>query len=274
MLAIGESSPVRPESFDEYICGDWDLWVLKHGLPEGVPEPVLGESVPVARWSGPSFGAVLQIAWQYGVPDEEDSLVSEVRVYRRHGSSWEASDGGGGTSWFNPPFVRPSGLGPRDVWGFHIHESGGDQWRCRSADGFAGADAVRVELHDSAGVTSRAIESPFGAFIVAWDATEAVRLRVFDAQDVCMLDQEAHTCRSERSDVVQTGGVGWLRRMDERNQRRAERDNRRLIEESDDEDAGPVEIATSYLSLWGGLVGILAAVVALVAGLVRLRRRP
>ncbi len=74
--------------------------------------------------------------------------------------------------------------------------------------------------------------------------------------------------------MVQTGGVGWLRRMDERNQRRAERDNRRLIEESDDEDAGPVEIATSYLSLWGGLVGILAAVVALVAGLVRLRRRP
>jgi hypothetical protein len=62
--------------------------------------------------------------------------------------------------------------------------------------------------------------------------------------------------------------------MDERNQRRAERDNRRLIEESDDEDAGPVEIASSHLSLWGGPVGIVAAVVALVAGLVRLRRRP
>jgi hypothetical protein len=73
--------------------------------------------------------------------------------------------------------------------------------------------------------------------------------------------------------VVQTGGVGWLRRMDERNQRRAERDNQQLIEESEDEDAGPVEIASSHISLWGGLVGIVAAVISTVAGFVRLRRR-
>ena len=81
-------------------------------------------------------------------------------------------------------------------------------------------------------------------------------------------------CRSGRSDVVQTGGVGWLRRMDDRNQRRADATTCGSLRNRDDEDTGPVEIASSHLSLSGGLVGIVAAVVALVAGLVRLRRRP
>jgi hypothetical protein len=71
---------------------------------------------------------------------------------------------------------------------------------------------------------------------------------------------------------VQTGDVSWLRQMDERNQRRVERDNQRLIE--DDEDAGALEIASAHFSLWGGRLGIAAALIASVAGWVRLRRRP
>lgn len=50
--------------------------------------------------------------------------------------------------------------------------------------------------------------------------------------------------------------------MDERNQRRAERDNQRFVEESGEENEGPVEIVGSHLSLWGGLVGIAATAFA------------
>jgi hypothetical protein len=40
--------------------------------------------------------------------------------------------------------------------------------------------------------------------------------------------------------------VGWLDRMDERNQRRAERDNARFQAESDGEDVSNTEAVASY----------------------------
>lgn len=180
---------MRPESFDEDLRYEWDEWALEHGLPENSQEPVLGESLPIARWAGPHFGAVLHVAWQGGVADEPDTLCSEVQVYRRNGASWRASSGGGGTGWFDPPLVRPSDVGPRDVVVVHVHESGDGAWRCGSADGIAGVEAAWLELHDAAGVTSRPVESPFGAFIVAWDATEAALLRVLDNDRGCIFER-------------------------------------------------------------------------------------
>lgn len=49
--------------------------------------------------------------------------------------------------------------------------------------------------------------------------------------------------------MVRTGDMDWLQRMDEHDQRRAKRDNHRLIEESGEEDAGPLEVAGSHISL-------------------------
>jgi hypothetical protein len=61
--------------------------------------------------------------------------------------------------------------------------------------------------------------------------------------------------------------------MNERNQRRAERDNHRLIEGPEEKDARSVEVVSGHVAVWGGAVGIAAAVVATIAGVLRVRRR-
>ena len=81
---------------------EWSLWVLDHGLPE-LPEGVAnGESVPVARWVGPEFAAVLHVYFRpgdEGDPDDAASLETETEVSRRTGVRWEDSRGSGGSNW-------------------------------------------------------------------------------------------------------------------------------------------------------------------------------
>ena len=70
--------------------------------------------------------------------------------------------------------------------------------------------------------------------------------------------------------------MGWLQGADRRNQRRAERDNKRFEDEAGrdtDADAGPAEIAGSQLSLVSGWAGLVGGVVATVAGALRLRKK-
>jgi hypothetical protein len=45
-----------PDSFDEDDAYLWCEWVLDHDLPELPDVLVKGESVPIARWAGPTFG--------------------------------------------------------------------------------------------------------------------------------------------------------------------------------------------------------------------------
>ena len=184
---------MRPGSFDEDFRNEWDLWALDHGLP--VPPSVLTtlQSVPVARWAGAEFGAVMHVAWMCGMhdvdADDEDHLISDVQVYRRVGSAWEASSGSGGTSWFDPPFVRPTGVGPKEAWIGGVHASGGADWRCCAVDGMAGSDAAYLEVDDGSGTSVRPIESPFGVFIACFDAEAVGRLRVLDRDGQPMLDR-------------------------------------------------------------------------------------
>jgi hypothetical protein len=61
---------VRPPSFAEEYMGDWELWVLAHGLPD-VPDLVAaGEAIPIARWVGKQWAAVLHLTC--APPEDED----------------------------------------------------------------------------------------------------------------------------------------------------------------------------------------------------------
>ena len=165
---------------------DWSEWVLDHGLPP-LP-PVLGddEVVPIARWAGARFGAVLHVSRYWDEEDGEDRLDSEIEVFRRTEAGWESSNGGGGGGWFDPPFERP-GLEPREVIGGHEHGSGGPEWSCCSVDGLAGEDAAWVEVVDAAGVERQPIESPFGAFIACSDGQQPATVRILDAKETVLL---------------------------------------------------------------------------------------
>lgn len=180
-----------PESFDEELMRDWSLWTLDHGLPELPDRVEVGDSVPVARWAGPRFGAVLHVVqFSWGAQAADDELISEIEVFARVGDSWQPSTGSGGTSWFDPPFTRPASLGARDAYAGGETCSGGGGWCCSAIDGLAGSDATFVEVDDSDGTTRRAIESPFGAFVACSDANQRATVRVLDADANVLVENE------------------------------------------------------------------------------------
>jgi hypothetical protein len=172
---------VEPSSFDEDLMEDWSFWVLDHGLPPLPHRVNVGESVPVARWAGPRVGAVLHIQWRWSDEHDDDHLTTETQAFRRRGTAWEVANGQGGTGWFDPPFVRPSHIGPTDVvigGQFFASEVG---WSCSGVDGIVGVDAAAIEVEDSDGVTRRPIESPFGAVIACSDGADEATFRVLHA---------------------------------------------------------------------------------------------
>ena len=167
---------MHPPSFDPDYMEDWNLWVLDNGLPAPPPTVRFGESVPIVRWSGPRFGAVLHV--ERDDEEGEDYLSTETQVYRRTRRGWEASNGSGGSNWPGPNLGPPE-LPPRHVHFGHLHCSG-DSGCCAAADGIAGWQAAVVELEDEDGITRRPIESPLRAFIVAFDAQRLATVRVLD----------------------------------------------------------------------------------------------
>ena len=162
-----------PLSFAWEYMDKWSLWVLDNGLPELPATVNLGESVPIARWSGPRFGAVLHVSRDED--ESDDYLVTNVQVLWRIHQGWELSDGEGGSNWPGHNLAAPE-LPRRYVHFAHVHCSG----NLCAADGIAGAEAVVVELEDEDGVTRRPIESPLRAFIVAFDSRRVATVRVLD----------------------------------------------------------------------------------------------
>lgn len=181
--AVGDAGAMRPPSFDEDRMTEWSKWVLDHGLPD-IPEALqVGESVPVAYWAGPRFGAVLHVQWSWSEEHTDDDLISEVQLFDRVPDGWRCYGAQGGTDWFDPPFCRPN-MSPReaDLGGIFIaHEDGRS---CCAADGLAGIDAAVVEVVDEQGPIRKRLDSPLGAFIAAFDgANEAT---------ICVLDEAGH----------------------------------------------------------------------------------
>lgn len=97
-----------------------------------------------------------------------------------------ASSGSGGSSWYDPPFERPSGLSDADVWFGGEVGTGGDGWYACGIEGIAGRNAVTVEVESGGTLTSMPIESPTGAFVVAVDAASTAVIRVRRADRAVM----------------------------------------------------------------------------------------
>ncbi len=129
-----------PRSFDEDAASEWAEWVLDHGLPE-LPETVrVGDSVPIAYWAGPKYGAVVTVEWSWSDDHTDDYPAFEVETFRRTGDGWEPSGMTSGADWFDPPLlVRPDAHARFvEVTGVSKHTSLG--WSCGAVDGTAGAD--------------------------------------------------------------------------------------------------------------------------------------
>lgn len=177
---MGEARP--PDSFHKDLQLDWTLWVIDHALPS-LPEDVLrGTAVPVARWTGARFGAVMFVRWFTLDRPSQEGLECDVDVLERRQGEWRWV-GGGGVGWHLPPLARPRRLGPRTVHvlgeGSHGHRTGA----ARTAYGVAGVDAATVSVIATDREQSMRIESPFGAFVVAFDAQRDATMRVLDAND-------------------------------------------------------------------------------------------
>jgi hypothetical protein len=172
------------DSFDEEAANSWDLWVLDNGLPD-LPETVQkGESVPIARWVGPRFGAVLRVEWCWAAeppPDWTDRLESVVEVFMRTPDGWKPSSGWGGSGWYEPPLQRLSILDPQDAYIGNLHSSGDHDWNCAARFGVVGTDVVATELVSDEGKVRLPVESAIGAVIIAFDATRPATIRLIAA---------------------------------------------------------------------------------------------
>ncbi len=172
----------QPVSFHEVHMTEWSEWALDHGLPP-LPEDVgREESVPVARWVGPRYSAVMHV--QRGGPYHHrglDALVNEVELFARSDGAWRACDATGGTNWHDPPFLRPD-VDPERVGFYGMLRSPCEGGFACAVDGIAGAAAETIEVDDGDGVTTMAVESPIGVIVVAFDAACPVTIRVRDPE--------------------------------------------------------------------------------------------
>jgi hypothetical protein len=184
----------HPPSFDEE--EDWAPWVLDHGLPELPPNLKVGEIVPVARWTGPRFGAVVSI-WRH-LPDDDDRemgvdapfIDSEIELFRRAGGGWEWL-GSGGSGWSDPPLERPVS-DPRAVLIGGETSCLAQDWACTALQGFVGEEVRSIEVSDEGGVTTRDVESPFGAFVVAVGGRADATLTFRDGGGDAIATREVH----------------------------------------------------------------------------------
>ncbi len=173
-----------------------EIAILEAGVPSLPADIGDDEAVPIARWLGPRFGAVLFVMWSGESDDLDRYLSSEIYVFRRSEHGWESVNTGGGGAWFDPPFVRPGvNADSATLVHFHAgseptHSAEGVRWTYSSAYGYAGTAARTVEVEDDDGLTPREIESPLGVFIVVAASTGRSVVRVRRGDGSLLLEQE------------------------------------------------------------------------------------
>jgi hypothetical protein len=173
--------PARPPSFDAEYEGEWQDWVMVNGL---VPLPLevgMGQSVPVARWNVGECGAVQSVSWR---DDGEPELEDDIQPYEFVDGEWVACNGSGGSNWWSPRSLAVD-FRPTDVVLGGL-ASVGD---CCAASGIAGRAGTRIELTTGADVLTAPIESPLGAFVVAFDLRGAASVRVLDDRGSVLHDE-------------------------------------------------------------------------------------
>jgi hypothetical protein len=181
------TSPPRPESFAEGLSSDWELWVLDHGLPDLPDRLEPGEAVPVAYWRGPLWAAVLELGYMEPEPEDDDGpyLDSDAGGFRWSDGDWEPSNGRGGVGWSGGVELRRPSVEPEEVvlYGTGRNPSYEGDWACGVAEGVCGDAITVIELEQDGERFSKAVDSPVGAWIVAFDAQRpaVVRLKAADA---------------------------------------------------------------------------------------------
>ena len=183
-LQLWDASAVQPRGFDARSGRMWDEWVLDNGLPELPAGLMEGQSVPIAYWSGPECGAVVSLIDCDHDPycGPEEHYVTDVRCFRRLADSWEVARGSTGTEWeggvsthVELPDDHVTFDGPCMTTGWDF------EWCCFTVTGFAGRDAVWIELIQPGMTIRRPINSPTGLFVVALSAVRPAEIIVLDA---------------------------------------------------------------------------------------------
>jgi hypothetical protein len=176
---------MRPDSFDDDRRLEWGVWVLDHGLPELPAELVEGQQVPVARWAGAEFGAVLLVGTcshdRYCKP--ELHLATDMIRYRRAADSWQPARVSGGTDWHNTSTALPR-VDPSSVDFFDSHHGGSSGWDCLAVSGLVGTEAAWIELTENDTVTRTPIEAPTGAFVVACTRPATIAVLTADGIEI------------------------------------------------------------------------------------------
>lgn len=184
----------RPGSFAAEAMGDWEEWVLEHGVPHDVPEVLgAGEAVPVACWRDDTWAAVLHLSYREASvdPDEPEwdepaGIDDETQTFRWAGDGWEAAGGSGGGGWFDGLRLRPPPMADDEVIVLGHAGGGGPEWVCGALRGVAGAGACAVEVEQAGRVVARPIDSPIGAWVAALDGGQPAVVRVRGAAGVLL----------------------------------------------------------------------------------------
>jgi hypothetical protein len=155
--------------------------VLDHGLPD-LPGPglVLGESVPVSYWIGPSTAAVAHVRFVRRDADEDPFPEVDVELFCRVGGTWETW-GGGGSNWTEEPTLARVTVPARYADPGGMTGGWSEERGCTALFGAVGVDAVTAEVLQAGEVTRRPVEAPVGLLVVCADSRSPFTVRVLDA---------------------------------------------------------------------------------------------
>ncbi len=170
----------KPSSFDEELASEWNAWVLDNSLPTPPRGLSRGQSVPVARYAGSPFGAVMHLQWSWDEEEpDEDYVATEVYLFRRSPDGWEEASGSGGSNWHDDenPFRRADIADDR-AWLGGETGAGGEGWYACAIDGMTGIVGVAVAVTDSDGRRVTAIDNSLGICLAAVDGTTSATVEV------------------------------------------------------------------------------------------------
>ena len=184
---------MQPGGFDQDRYGAaWNEWVLAHGLPE-LPGPsiAVGESVPVARWTGPRTAAVLHIRHvdDADEPEPRDWNEVDVHLFLRVDGGWRGAGSGGAGGWSGDTLV-PEAVPADAVRLDGMQASGVGGSGVTALWGEVGTAAAVAEVAQFGEVTRHPVEAPAGLYVVSAALEAPFTVRVLDARDVLLAEIE------------------------------------------------------------------------------------
>ena len=175
----------KPPSFRESHMSDWSKWLIENALPDQKGEVLRGEAVPLARWIGPAYSAILFVDWMFESQETmspSDYLSMEVVYLARSDDGWrEMSPRTGGSLWSSIS-LSPSGDREDGVQFGRMAAVKEGSWQCGSVVGVAGRDSRSIRLTQGGESMTCELESPLGVFVVCVDLVTPACIEVHDTQ--------------------------------------------------------------------------------------------